>query len=416
MAVDQTSLPDSVAEQATTELTPIRAGEPPPPLMVERWQPSGRGQTARYSAIGAIITIVLIFAAALPDIYTNLISRAAVFAIVALSLNILVGYTGQVSIGHAAFFGVGAFAAGYGLVELNLPWLFGLAVAAISGAIAALLLGVVALRVKGLYLALVTIAYGLFAQNTIFNFSGFTGGGAGRDAPRPIFGDAPISDLQYAYVCIAFLIIFLVLDVLFAGSKAGRAVRALRDDERVAASWGINVTGYKLLAFVLSGLLASVAGGLFASIEQIVAPADFQFQLSITFLLMTVVGGAGNRWGVVQGGILFAVLANLLEAANTNFPFPPFSFITASAEPLIAAVLLLLVLTLYPGGIAQIQQRSLGWLGGKAYRSNEADPLTEPPRVMRVAGADQPARPAAEAVRAMRARRNKGVSSPKEGS
>jgi branched-chain amino acid transport system permease protein len=368
----------------TTPLAAVTPGTPPPPLLVDRWAPSGRGETARYVVMGSLISLVLILAAVIPDVYTNLVSRAAVFGIVALSMNVLVGYAGQVSLGHAAFFGAGAFAAGFGLTELDVPWPFGLVVAALSGAFAAVLLGAVALRVKGLYLAVVTIAYGLFAQAVVFNISTITGGGAGQLAPRPTFGETTLTDLQYAYLCIAFLAVFLVLDTLFAGSKAGRAVRALRDDERVAASWGINVTGYKLLAFVLSGLLAAIAGGLFASIEQVVAPADFQFGLSLTFLLMTVVGGAGNRWGVVQGGVLFATLPVLLEVMHNNFDFWPFTVIDATIEPVISAGLLLLTLTLYPGGIAQQQHHLQRWLGGGRFRDAHGDdPLVTPPLVYR---------------------------------
>lgn len=404
MSVDQTTSPTGAAGQETTELTPVRPGLPPPPLVVDQWQPSGRGQTARYTVMGSIISLVLILTAVIPGVYTNLISRAAVFAIVALSMNILVGYAGQVSLGHAAFFGAGAFAAGFALAELDLPWLAGLLVAGLSGGFAAVLLGAVALRVKGLYLALVTIAYGLFAQNTIFNIGALTGGGAGREAPRPTFSDGPISDLRYAYLCIAFLAVFLLLDTLFTRSRAGRAVRALRDDERVAASWGINVTAYKLLAFVLSGMLAAIAGGLFASIEQVVAPADFQFSLSLTFLLMTVVGGVGNRWGVIQGGILFAVLPNLLELAHETFLFFPFTLIDATLEPVIAAALLLLTLTLYPGGIAQQQRHLQGWLGGKRFKDHGEDPLSDPPAVYRSEAAEQPTGLPA-AIAAMRRRR-----------
>lgn len=386
MASDTTTpVPAAIdpASDATTELPPIRPAGPPDPLVVSRWRPSGRGQTARYTVMGSLISLVLVVAAVVPPVYTNLVSRAAVFAIVALSMNILVGYAGQVSLGHAAFFGAGAFAAGYGLSELDLPWAFGLVIAGLSGAFASLLLGAVALRIKGLYLALVTIAYGLFAQNVIFNISSLTGGGAGQLAPRPAVGEGTMTDLQYAYLCIAFLAVFLLLDTLFTRSKAGRAVRALRDDERVAASWGINVTGYKLLAFVLSGLLAAVAGGLFASIEQVVAPADFQFTLSLTFLLMTVVGGAGNRWGVIQGGILFAVLPTLLEISHNNLSFFPFTVIDATIEPVISAALLLLTLTLYPGGIAQQQHHLHRWLGGGTFRDRDEDPLTDPPAVVR---------------------------------
>ena len=336
------------------------------------WRPSQAGVVARCLVLAALLALVLAVPTIVPGVYTNLVAKAAVFGIVALSMNILVGYAGQVSLGHAAFFGFGAFTAGYALTEMALPWPAGLLFAAGTGALSALLLGGIALRIKGLYLALVTIAYGLFVQEVVFNFAPLTGGGAGQPAPRPSFAT---TDVSYAYVCFLGLAVALAFDWRLTSSRAGRAIQALRDDERVAASWGINVTAYKLLAFTISGILAALAGGLFASIEGIVAPADFQFTLSLTFLLMTVVGGAGNRWGVVQGGILFAVLPTLLELAHEAWTFPPFTWIDATTEPIVTAVLLLLTLTLFPGGIAQQQEHQLRWLAFQRFKHHDDGPL-----------------------------------------
>jgi len=158
------------------------------------------------------------------------------------------------------------------------------------------------------------------------------------------------------------LAIALAFDWRLTASKGGRAIQALRDDERVAASWGINVTSYKLLAFLISGVLAGVAGALFASTEGVATPLDFPFSLGLTFLVMTVVGGAGSRWGVVQGGILFALLPTLLERAHENFHIWPFTAIDATTEPAIGALLLLVTLIFTPGGIAQQQRHLLSWL------------------------------------------------------
>jgi branched-chain amino acid transport system permease protein len=158
------------------------------------------------------------------------------------------------------------------------------------------------------------------------------------------------------------LAVAMAFDWRLTSSRGGRAIQALRDDERVAASWGINVTSFKLLAFLISGILAGIAGALFASTEQVAVPLDFTFSLSLTFLVMTVVGGAGNRWGVVQGGILFALLPTLLERAHENFHVWPFTAIDATAEPAIGALLLLLTLIFTPGGIAQQQKHLLSWL------------------------------------------------------
>lgn len=334
------------------------------------FQPSAQGVVARWVVLAGLLLFVLLLPQIVPSIYTNILSRAAVYGIVALSMNILVGYTGQVSLGHSAFLGVGAFAAGFALTELQLPFVFGMLLAAVTGAIAALALGAVALRLAGLYLALVTIAYGLFAQEVLFNIRPLTGGGGGMPAPRPEF----LRDsAKYAYFCFAILGLVLAFDWRLNATRAGRAIRALRDDERVAASWGIDVARHKLLAFVISGVLAGIAGALFASIEEIVSPPDFGFSLSLTFLLMTVVGGAGNRWGVAQGGVLFAVLPTLLERAHENFHVFPFTVITATWEPAIAALLLLLTLVFYPGGIAQQQAHLLRWLSFGPWKSEHGE-------------------------------------------
>ena len=328
------------------------------------------GAAARIVAIVGLAGLVLSLPVIVPDVYTNVVSRAAIYAIVALSMNILVGYTGQVSLGHTAFVGVGAFAAGFTMTELGLPFLVGMFVAALTGAIAALLLGLVALRLAGLYLALVTIAYALFAQETLFNIRPLTGGGAGMEAPRPTL---IVDSTRYAYFCFLVLALVLAFDWRLMATRAGRAIRALRDDERVAASWGIDVARHKLLAFVISGVIAGIAGALFASTEEIVSGQDFGFGISLTFLLMTVVGGAGNRWGVAQGGALFAVLPTLLERAHENFHVIPFSWLNARFEPAIGALLLLVTLIFYPGGIAQQQAHLRRWLSFGPWKGQDEE-------------------------------------------
>lgn len=323
------------------------------------WRPSRQGIAARVAVLAGLLILVLAMPHIVPSVYTNLVARAAVYGIVALSMNVLVGYAGQVSLGHSAFFGIGAFGSAYALTKMQLPFAAALVVSALTGAVGALVIGAIALRLRGLYLAIVTIAYAYFAQETIFNIRSLTGGGAGQPAPRPNF---LVSDVRYAYFCMAVLAIALAFDWRLTASKGGRAIQALRDDERVAASWGINVTSFKLLAFLISGVLAGVAGALFASTEGVATPLDFPFSLGLTFLVMTVVGGAGSRWGVVQGGVLFALLPTLLERANENFHVFPFTAIDATTEPAIGALLLLVTLIFTPGGIAQQQRHLLSWL------------------------------------------------------
>ena len=343
--------------------SPTVSDGPKPPLALQPWRPSSNGAILRVAVLAAMAAFVASLPLVVPEVYLNVLSRTAVFAVVGLSLNILVGYTGQVSLGHNAFFGVGAFAAGYAISELALPWAAGLVVAVLTGVAAALPLGFVALRLKGLYLALVTLAYGQFAVFVVFSWRPITGGGAGMPADRPIFATG---DAAYAYLCLAVLALILAFDWQMMRTRAGRAIRALRDDERVAASWGINVTAYKLLAFMLSGAVAAVAGALFASIEQVVVSPDFEFTVALQLLILVVIGGLANRWGVVMGAFVVVALPELLDAVGGT------EGISDVWAPVFSAMLLLVVLTTFPGGIAQLARPLLRWLSFQPLRRGVA--------------------------------------------
>ncbi|MDX1659626.1 MAG: branched-chain amino acid ABC transporter permease [Nitriliruptorales bacterium] len=332
------------------------------------WRPSQAGYVARGIVWAIIIAFVIAIPHLVPDTQINIVSRAALYGIVALSMNVLLGYAGQVSLGHQAFFGIGAFGSGYIITEVGMGWIAGIIGATIIGGLFSLLLGAIALRVRGFYFAIVTIAFGLFTQEVIFNIRRLTGGGAGMPAERPEFFSG---DIVYAYVCIAALVVVWLFDWRLTATKAGRAIEALRDDERVAASWGINVKGFMLLAFAISGAMAGLAGGLFASIEQVVSPVTFNFTLGLLFMLMTVVGGLRSRPGVVTGGIVFAALPFLLEAAHGLSWWP--GFIGPLWEPLIGAVLLLLTLIFFPGGIAQQNEDLYRWLSFQPFHSDKKD-------------------------------------------
>lgn len=361
---------DETAEIVAAEVLPEPGGIHATLDPRQRWWPTPEGVAARGAALAGIVLLLLLVPHVVPAVQVNVVALAVVYAVVALSMNVVMGYAGQISLGHQAFVGVGAFTAAYVLTTLKMPYPMAVLAALGTGAASALILGAVALRVRGLYLALVTIAYGLFAQEVIFQIRSLTGGGAGLEAPRPSIVSG---DIAYVYFCYVVLALVLLFDWRLTSSKAGRAIQALRDDERVAASWGINVTGYKLLAFVISGSIAGLAGVLFAGIEQVTTPGDFGFFLGLTFVLMTVVGGLGVRSGVVQGGAFFAVLPTLLDKAHANWHFFPFSSIDALWEPLIGAVLLILTLVLYPGGMAQQQEHLRRWLTFGPFRDHGAD-------------------------------------------
>lgn len=336
-------------------------------LRIERWRPSTAGWAARFGILGVMLGGLLILVAVVPAFQANRIAYAAIFAIIGLSMNILMGYAGQISLGHQAFVGIGAFTSGFFVTNAGLPFPMALAAAAGSGALAALVLGGVSLRVRGLYLSLVTLAYGAVAERTIFLFRPFTGGGAGLDAPRPTWAQG---DAAYAYLCLAVLGAVLFFDWRFVKSKAGRAIQAIRDSERVAASMGINIMGYKLLAFVLSGLIAGLGGGLLAHQNTQVVAAPFSFFLALTFVLMTVVGGLGSRVGVVLGATVFALLDRFLPGIIGLIPVLRDLCIGTCGElvvPAVGATLLILTLISFPGGIGQQIRPMILWFAGNKF-------------------------------------------------
>lgn len=331
-----------------------------------RWVPRG--------IVYALLAFWLLVLIPGSERYSAFAADAVIFAIVALSLNIIIGYTGQLSLGHQGFFGIGAFAAAYSLTVQGVPFALTFVIAILVAAAFALLLGIAALRITGLYLALITLVFGLTLEGSLFEVQEFTNSGAGQPAERPEF---LFDDGRFYLFCLAFLVVAFYLDWRLTKSKTGRALLALKENERVAEAFGINVTTFKLLAFVLSGGLAGVAGALYAYRVGNVVGTDFGFFLALTFVLMTVIGGLGNRIGVILGGTLFATLDYLLEGP-LNFIESGFvsagtflSFNESNLEQFdvafIGALGLLLTLVFNPGGIAQQNKPFFDWLAGKPF-------------------------------------------------
>ncbi|MBA0126088.1 branched-chain amino acid ABC transporter permease [Haloechinothrix sp. YIM 98757] len=337
------------------------------------FRPSAGGWFARAAAWVLLLWLILAVPAnvlspfdfGVSDI--NLAIAAVIFAIIGLSLNVLIGYAGQLSLGHQAFVGIGAFASAYVVTNLGLGFWFGVVVAAGFGAVQALALGAVSLRVTGLYFALVSLAYGTFAENSLFAVSEITGGEGGKPADRPA-GFA--EDQMYYFLCLAFLVLVLWLDWRLTRSKGGRALQALRENPRVAASYGIDVRRYTLLAFVVSGTFAGIGGALMAHHQQIIVPGIFDFQLALIFVVMTVVGGLRNRIGVVIGSAFFAGLGEGGGSEGGGFLERTIGLPAEFTGIVIGPFLLLIVITLLPGGIGQLIGPVKDWMLGKRFDRN----------------------------------------------
>lgn len=338
-------------------------------MAAERFRPTAAGWAAR--ALVLLPVVYVLFWRMPHDVhYAPIAADAAIYAIVALSLNIVIGYTGQLSLGHNGFFGIGAFAAAYSLTVKGVPFAATFVIAALAGAVFALVMGVVALRITGLYLALITLVFGLTLEDSLFQVAWLTNEGAGQPANRP---DWLFSETNFFYFCAGFVLLAVYLDWMLLRSKTGRALLALKENERVAEAFGINVTAFKLLAFVLSGALAGIAGALFAYRIGIVTSSGLGFGLALTFVLMTVVGGLGSRLGVIIGGGFFASLDFLLhetflqkgtDKVLTILPDGLAPNVDQFLVGFLGAFLLINTLVLYPGGIAQQIRPITRWLGG----------------------------------------------------
>lgn len=348
------------------------------PTTEEAHKPSPAGWVGRGAVIALLAWLVLAMPVNALSPFTiapfevNAISEAVIFAIVGLSLNVLIGYSGQISIGHSAFVGVGAFTSAYVVTELGQEFYLGVLVAAVFGAVQALLLGSVALRVTGLYFALVTLAYAEMTRESFFNIESLTGGSAGQAAPRPSGFE---SDYRYYYLCIIGLVVVLFIDWRLTATKAGRAMYALRENPRVAQTWGINTQAFTVMSFVVSGFFAGIGGALLAHRDTAVVSNPFDFQLSLVFILMTVIGGLRNRAGVVVGAAFFALLRNgiLIELFALGGPLEAIDVTPEVAPLLLAPILLLLTLTVVPGGFGRLTSTVGRWLRGGRFRFETFD-------------------------------------------
>ena len=283
----------------------------------------------------------------LSDKNALLLSIACTYAMAGLSLNVLMGYAGQISLGQFAFVGAGAFTIGIvtGVTQLRLPWFVGLVAAAVAGALLAFLVGLPALRLRGLYLAVVTVGVAYAAWQALFRIEVIGGGSAGKVIPKPYFGDTALSsDSSILVLALLALIVVWQVDVNLTRSRLGRAFQAVKADEQVAASFGIDVVRYKLLAFSISGAIAGVAGAIYATALGTVTGGAYDYARSLLLVVIVIIGGLGSRWGVVTAAFFAVLLPDLLIALfGTGF---------RGIDLILNAALLMFTIARHPGGFA----------------------------------------------------------------
>jgi branched-chain amino acid transport system permease protein len=294
------------------------------------------------SAVAAFAAL----AAALPfllrnEYYVGIAVFVGINAIVAIGLNLLMGYAGQVSLGHAAFMAMGAYASAILTTKTQCsPWLAVLTGMALSSLVA-LLIGVPALKLHGHYLAMATLGFGMIVSIVINEWVSLTGGTSGLvDIPRfRLAGSALDTDTKYYYLVWAVVAASLLLSFNIVHSRAGRSLRAVHTSEVAAATCGVDIARTKLQVFVLSAALASLGGSLYAHYVQFVGPGHtFGFGFSIELVIMVVFGGLATTWGAIAGAAVITTLGEYLRGLGDY-------------DVVVFGVILILVLIFMPRGI-----------------------------------------------------------------
>ena len=280
------------------------------PLPVAKW------------AVGVIAVLAFVVVPlVLDEYYLSICNLISVAVVGALGLNILVGYTGQVSIGHGAFMSVGAYTAANLAVRLGAPFWISLPLGGLMAALIGAIVGVPSLRIKGLYLAIATLAGQLIIEWTINHVTWISGGvQASIEVPRPtVFGN-PINTQREMYY---FLLVFVVLAIAgvmnLMRTRVGRAFIAIRDQDIAAEIIGINIFKYKLLAFAISSFYAGVTGVLYTYYLGIANYEQFQITTSIDYLAMIIIGGLGSVLGSVFGAIFVTLLPIVIRSVMEAF-------------------------------------------------------------------------------------------------
>ena len=323
-----------------------------------------RGSWIRLALLLAVlVTLPLV----LPGYRLFTVSWMAVFVIIGLGLHLLVGDAGQVSLGHAGFLAIGAYTTTLLMAGPSVPFLLALPAAGLVSALFGVLLALPALRLRGPYLAIATLGFGL-AVTTIIGHSPLFGGHMGLVVPDASIGPLPLTGdvAKYCLVVGTALVLALATRNLSV-TRVGRAFRAIRDGEVVAATLGVDVARYKTLAFALSGAFAGVAGGLLALVTGFVSPGVFTFALSLMLLAMIVIGGLGSIGGTVLGSLLMGYLSLEMDAFEElpllGGALEAFSarFMSSAGLPnvgwVVTGLLIVLTIVVEPGGLRGAWQR-----------------------------------------------------------
>ncbi len=309
----------------------------------------GRGAFLAYIAILAVAALGGLILS--DNYFLRLGTYIAIYSIVTIGLNLLFGNAGQISLGHAGFFAIGAYGTAVLSKNFHVPFLAALVLAALLAGLIGVLVGYTALRLKGHYLAMATLAFGLIVYGLLLEVD-YTGSTAG------ILGIPPISIFNFQiteprdiyWFAWAVVAIVYLISLSLLSSRVGRALTAIREDEVAASTMGIDVARYKIQVFAISAAYAGIAGGIYAAYMGIINPFSFNAELSITLLIMIVVGGLGSVPGSILGVAILEILPEFAREWE-NFRLTAYG------------LLVVLLILFAPRGLAGLLASLANWIG-----------------------------------------------------
>lgn len=266
-----------------------------------------------FAALGLIAVIALMYVGILDEYTAQILTFAAINVIIALSLNLISGFTGQLALGHAGFMAIGAYSTAVLIMKLNIPIFPAILIGGIITAAFGIVIGFPTLRCKGDYLAIVTLGFGEIIRVIMINTESITGGAAGLKGIPSFSNDINLSPMISFIWVYLFMVGIIILISNLIKSSHGRAIVSIREDEIAANAMGINVFYYKMFAFTLSAFIAGIGGGLYALLFGYLNPTMFSWLKSMDFLIIVVLGGMGSIVGTVATGFILTYLQEFLR-------------------------------------------------------------------------------------------------------
>ncbi len=297
----------------------------------------------QYAAVG----ILFILPVVLPGVSTSFITTMGgivYLAIAGCGYNVLLGFSGQISLGHAAFMGLSAYMSAYLTQQMGLPFLVSFVISVIAPFLVGLLLGAIAVRLQGFYLAIATLGFGEILRLIFIELDWFTGGFSGARAAYPILFGVKLTKDQTYIGMVVLMVLLMMLVYNLVNSHSGRALIAMKSSQHAARAMGVNLFKYKLVAFSISSLFAGVAGVCYVHFIRYSDPTVWIAMLSLNLIAQVVIGGTGTIAGPVVGAIVIRGLPELLKAA-------PVIGELAGVPVLLSGVLMIVILMFYSKGL-----------------------------------------------------------------